>query len=164
MKFKSAYLLFFVLLVTNHLAYAEYRAYLLEVYDHIDRKKWDAVTGFPPDQYILTHGGGNRLSAFMKATWHCFGDTSGYLQPCPMPAPKNPLFQKGDQVKIALEKHVTEGWIGIVEIILYRSDLKSNIYGVRFGEKRKLYNRYYEINLEKATLETQPETATENLQ
>ena len=49
MKFKSAYLLFFILFVTNHLAYAEYRTYLLEVYDHIDRKKWDAVTGFPPD-------------------------------------------------------------------------------------------------------------------
>ena len=161
MKPKSACLLLFTLLIISQSVYAEYRAYLLEIYDHIDRKKWDAVTGFPPDQYILTHGGGNRLSAFLKATWHCFGDTAGYLQPCPMPAPKNPLFKKGDQVKIALDKHVTEGWIGIVEIILYRSDLRSNIYGVRFGEKRKLYNRYYEFNLEKATAEKQP-TASEN--
>ncbi|MBT4288061.1 MAG: hypothetical protein HOD92_12040 [Deltaproteobacteria bacterium] len=161
MKLKSTCLLLFTLLIISQSAYAEYRAYLLEIYDHIARKKWDAVTGFPPDQYILTHGGGNRLSAFLKATWHCFGDTAGYLQPCPMPAPKNPLFKKGDQVKIALDKHVTEGWIGIVEIILYRSDLRSNIYGVRFGEKRKLYNRYYEFNLEKATAEKQP-TASEN--
>jgi hypothetical protein len=161
MKPKSACLLLFTLLIISQSVYAEYRAYLLEIYDHIDRKKWDAVTGFPPDQYILTHGGGNRLSAFLKATWHCFGDTAGYLQPCPMPAPKNPLFKKGDQVKIALDKHVTEGWIGIVEIILYRSDLRSNIYGVRFGEKRKLYNRYYEFNLENATAEKQP-TANEN--
>ena len=161
MKPKSACLLLFTLLIISQSVYAEYRAYLLEIYDHIDRKKWDAVTGFPPDQYILTHGGGNRLSAFLKATWHCFGDTAGYLQPCPMPAPKNPQFKKGDQVKIALDKHVTEGWIGIVEIILYRSDLRSNLYGVRFGEKRKLYNRYYEFNLEKATAEKQP-TASEN--
>ena len=161
MKLKSTCLLLFTLLIISQSVYAEYRAYLLEIYDHIDRKKWDAVTGFPPDQYILTHGGGNRLSAFLKATWHCFGDTAGYLQPCPMPAPKNPQFKKGDQVKIALDKHVTEGWIGIVEIILYRSDLRSNIYGVRFGEKRKLYNRYYEFNLEKATAEKQP-TASEN--
>ena len=161
MKPKSACLLLFTLLIISQSVYAEYRAYLLEIYDHIDRKKWDAVTGFPPDQYILTHGGGNRLSAFLKATWHCFGDTAGYLQPCPMPAPKNPQFKKGDQVKIALDKHVTEGWIGIVEIILYRSDLRSNIYGVRFGEKRKLYNRYYEFNLENATTEKQP-TANEN--
>ena len=161
MKPKSACLLLFTLLIISQSVYAEYRAYLLEIYDHIDRKKWDAVTGFPPDQYILTHGGGNRLSAFLKATWHCFGDTAGYLQPCPMPAPKNPQFKKGDQVKIALDKHVTEGWIGIVEIILYRSDLRSNIYGVRFGEKRKLYNRYYEFNLENATAEKQP-TGSEN--
>lgn len=161
MKLKSTCLLLFILSITCHSIQAEYRAYLLEIYDHIDRKKWDAVTGFPPDQYILTHGGGNRLSAFLKATWHCFGDTAGYRQPCPMPAPIKPLFKKGDQVKITLNKHVTEGWIGIVEIILYRSDLGSNIYGVKFGEKRKLYNRYYEFDLEKATVENQT-AASEN--
>lgn len=159
MKLKSVCLLLFTLLITCQSAHAEYRAYLLEIYDHIDRKKWDAITGFPPDQYILTHGGGNRLSAFLKATWHCFGDTARYRQPCPMPAPKDPLFKKGDQVKITLEKHVTEGWIGFVEIILYRSDLKSNVYGVRFGEKRKLYERYYEFNLENAIAEKQPEVS-----
>ena len=130
--------------------HAEYRAYLLEVYDHIDKKKWEIPTGFSPDKYITTHGGGNRLSAFVKATWRCDGDTSHFKAPCPMPNPIEPKFQKGERVKITLEKHITEGWTGIVELAYYQAGINSNVYGVRFGEKRQLYNRYFEFNLAKA--------------
>ena len=130
---------------------AEYRTYLLEVYDHILEKQWEVQTGFSPDKYVLTHGGGNRLSVFVKATWVCYGDTSSPKPICEMPAPQNPVFQKGDWVKINLEKHATEGWIGQIELVYYQADVKSNVYGVRFGQKRQLYNRYFEFNLEKAT-------------
>ncbi|MBU2513635.1 hypothetical protein KJ966_20015 [bacterium] len=131
--------------------YGEYRAYLIEVYDHILQKKWEEKTGFSTDKYIVTHGGGNRVSAFVKATWMCYGDTSNYLNICPLPDPIQPKFQKGDRVKITLEKHITEGWIGVIELAYYQADVKSNVYGVRFGEKKQLYNRYFEFNLEKTT-------------
>ncbi|MBW1863816.1 MAG: hypothetical protein JRJ02_15845 [Deltaproteobacteria bacterium] len=44
-----------------------------------------------------------------------------------------------------------EGWTGIIEIAYYQVDVKSNIYGVCFGEKRQLYNRHFEFDLEKTT-------------
>ncbi len=138
---------------------AEYRAFLIEVYDHILKKKWEERTGFSPDKYVLTHGGGNRLSVFIKATWMCYGDTSGYTPACPIPDPVKPLFQKGQRVRVNLEKHITKGWVGIVELAYYRSRLKSNVYGVRFGEKRQLYNQYYEFNLEKAESVITPQTS-----
>lgn len=128
-------------------AYAENRAYLLDVFDHITNDQWTAYTAFSPDKYIITHGGGNRLSVMVKATWMCYGDTSSYKPVCPMPKPKNPKFKVGDKVEVLLEKHITQGWVGTVELSLYRDDLKSNVYGVRFSTKRKLYNRYYEFNL-----------------
>ena len=148
---KLSLAIFFLMIFTG-VSFAEYRAYLIEVYDHIEGKKWDAVTGFSPDQYVLTHGGAQRLSFFIKATWHCYGDTSRYEPACPMPSPKQPKFQKGDTVKVILDKHVTDGWKGVVELSLYRSELKSNVYGVRFGKKKVLYNRYYEFNLVKPKL------------
>ncbi len=129
-------------------AKAEYRAYLVEVYDHILQKKWDAASGFDPQQYVATHGGGNRLSVLLKATWNCYGDTGQFRPACPMPEPKDPKFKVGDRVKIALEKHLTFGWKGTVEIALWRQDLKSNVYGVRFGERKQMYGRYFEFNLE----------------
>lgn len=132
-------------------AVAEYRAYLIEVYDHILKKKWEEYTGFSPDKYITTHGGGNRVSAFVKATWMCYGDTSDYKPVCPIPDPIEPKFQEGQQVKITLKKHITEGWIGTVELAYYQAGVMSNVYGVRFGKKRQLYNRYFEFNLESVT-------------
>lgn len=147
------------LVVFNGIAWAEYRAYLIEVYDHIEKKKWDAITGFSPDQYILTHGGAQRLSFFIKATWHCYGNTAGYKPACPMPAPKKPKFQKGETVQVVLDKHVTDGWKGVVELSLYRKELKSNVYGVRFGKQKVLYNRYYEFNLIKSQQISQPKSA-----
>ena len=143
-------------------AHAEYRAYLLELYDHILKRQWEAQTGFSPDKYVLTHGGGNRLSVFVKATWICPGDTSSPKPVCNMPASIKPRFKKGDWVKITLEKHATEGWIGEVELDYYQADVKSNVYGIRFGQKRKLYNRYFEFNLEKASAPKPPDKTSEN--
>lgn len=145
-------------------ALAEYRAYWIEVYDHILNKKWEERTGFSPDKYILTHGGGNRLSVFVKATWMCYGDTSKFQPACPVPPPIEPKFQAGDQVKINLEKHITEGWVGVIELAYYQAGVKSNVYGVRFGEKRQLYNRYFEFNLDKANPLAKPGQATTNQQ
>lgn len=138
-----------VILLFGPNVFAEYRAYLIEVYDHILQKKWEERTGFSPDKYINTHGGGNRLSTFVKATWMCYGDTSNYTPACPIPKPVEPRFQEGDRVKITLEKHITGGWIGTVELAYFQAGVNSNVYGVRFGEKKQLYNRYFEFNLEK---------------
>lgn len=157
MKKPGLPLLICLLLIAQNLQ-AEYRAYLVEVYDHIAKQKWDETTGFAPDLYITTHGGGNRLSVFVKATWHCYGDTSNFQTACPMPNPIQPVFQKGERVKITLPRHITQGWIGIVELAYYQADVKSNVYGVRFGEKRQLYNRYFEFNLEKTEQGNAPVT------
>jgi len=147
---KKTGLIFFLLLIFGvNTASSEYRAYLLEVYDHIIKKKWVERTGFSPDKYILTHGGGNRLSAFKKATWICSGDTSGYRPACPMPDPINPKFQKGDRIKIELEKHINDGMIGVIELAYYQKNVRSNVYGVRFGDKRQIYNRFFEFNIKK---------------
>ena len=140
-----------VILMSIKPVFAEYRAYLLEVYDHISQKKWESVTGFSPDKYILSHGGGNRLSVFTKATWVCYGDTSTFSAICSMPKPIKPQFKVGDRVKINLEKHVTQGWRGVIELAYYQRGVRSNVYGVRFGDKRSLYNRYFEFNLEKTS-------------
>ena len=137
------------LLAAPAVSLGEFRAYLMEVHDHIEKKKWETVTGFSPDDYISTHGGRNRLSVLVKATWHCYGDTSGFRSPCAMPEPIDPLFQKGDRVLVDLEKHITDGWMGTVELSLYRRELNGNVYGVRFDDRRKLYSRYFEFNLKK---------------
>ncbi len=147
---KPGLLLFIFLFLCNTSLKAEYRAYLLEVYDHILKKQWEERTGFSPDKYVLTHGGGNRLSVYVKATWVCYGDTSNFQPACAMPEPIKPKFETGDWVKINLEKHITEGWTGQIELAYYQADVRSNVYGVRFGQKRKLYNRYFEFNLEKS--------------
>lgn len=143
----------------SQLAVAEYRAYLLEVYDHIEKKKWEENTGFSPDKYITTHGGNRRISAFVKATWMCYGDTAHFKAVCPLPDPIQPKFQKGEQVKINLEKHITEGWVGTIELAYFQAGVKSNVYGVRFGKQRQLYNRYFEFNLEKAAPVATPQPA-----
>lgn len=157
MRKKRLCLLFLFLFVFCKIALAEYRAYLLEVYDYIAQKKWETITGFSPDKYVQAHGGGNRLSVFTKATWMCYGNTGGYKSPCPLPNPIKPQFKKGDQVRINLQKHITQGWLGVVELAYYQKSVKSNVYGVRFGDKRQMYNRYFEFNLEKATSAPPPQ-------
>ncbi|OGH00415.1 MAG: hypothetical protein A2600_10205 [Candidatus Lambdaproteobacteria bacterium RIFOXYD1_FULL_56_27] len=134
-------------LLTPGIAKAEYRAYLIEVYDQILGKQWDSVTGFAPDHYINTHGGGNRLSALTKATWMCYGDLSRYAPACKMPPPKDPKFEVGDEVEITLQKHLTQGWKGTIELSLWREDLKNNVYGVRFGDRKNMFGSYYEFDL-----------------
>ncbi len=147
---KTGLIFFLVCLLNIQHVQAEYRAYMIEVFDHILKKKWEENTGFSPDKFIQTHGGGNRLSAYVKATWMCYGDTSKYTPACPMPKPIKPLFNKDDRIKVKLEKHVTQGWIGVVELVYYQASVRSNVYGVRFGQKRQLYQRYFEFDLEKA--------------
>ena len=147
--------LFLCLMIFPFSLRAEYRAYLIEVYDHIANKSWEERTGFSPDKYILTHGGGNRLSAFTKASWVCYGDTSGYKLACPLPKPIKPKFKVGERVRITLEQHITQHQVGVVELAYYQKGVRSNVYGIRFGDKRKIYNRYFEFDLVKAAA---PET------
>ena len=146
---KAAFLFLIPILFLTQNVFGEYRAFLIEVYDHIQKKQWEERTGFSPQKYMVAHGGGNRLSVVMKATWMCYGDTSQYIPVCPMPKPRNPKFKVGDRVKINLEKHITQDWVGVIELAWYQAHVKSNVYGVRFGDKRKLYNRYFEFDLEK---------------
>jgi len=162
MKQKS-FLFLITLFLMTQTVFAEYRAFLIEIWDHVSKNHWETTTGFSPDKYILTHGGGNRLSTLVKATWVCYGDTSK-KKPCPMPEAKNPIFKKGDSVKVTLKKHLSEDWIGKVELSLYRQDLKSNVYGLRFKDHRKSYGRFYEFNLIKASPqnESSPNKALKN--
>jgi hypothetical protein len=146
---KKVVLLALFLMLLSFSAGAEYRAYYVEIYDHILKTKWDLSTGFSPDKYITTHGGGNRLSAHVKATWQCFGDTSGFKKVCPMPKPIQPEFQVGELVKVKLDKHPAEGWSGQIELAYYQASINSNVYGVRFDSKRNLYMRLFEFDLKK---------------
>ena len=166
MLFRTIFLILALLVFYTSAVFGESRVFLLEVYDQIDKKQWEVVTGFSPDEYILTHGGGNRISVLVKATWHCYGDTSGYQTPCAMPTPQKPLFKKGDRVQVVLDKHVTDAWEGVIELALYRKIFNTNVYGVRFGENKKLYNRYFEFNLMKSSKapEESPEKQAETAQ
>ncbi len=139
-------------------ARAEYRGYALEVTDILDCKlnkrdkcRTDRVlTSMNPELYVQTHGGEGRIGVQMLATWMCYGDTSGYRDVCPVPPPRNPKFNPGDEVRIALKKHITEGWQGKVELAYYQDDIKANVYGVRFPERQNAYLRYFEKDLERA--------------
>lgn len=130
-------------------AYGEYRAYELEIFDKFQKKSEIIITTFSPSDYILLNGGSQRIGVIIRASWICYGDTSDYKKVCPQPKPINPKFQVGDQVKIELKHHVTDNWIGKIENSFYRPDIKSNVYGVRFPKNRNLYTRYYEYNLKK---------------
>lgn len=130
-------------------AWAEYRAYELEVFDRLQNKSEIITTTFSPLDYIATHGGSQRVGVIIRASWICYGDTSNFKQSCPQPQAITPQFQVGDQVEVILKHHVTDGWVGKVENSFYRPDLKSNVYGVRFESKRNLYTRFYEMNLRK---------------
>ncbi|MEE8433972.1 MAG: hypothetical protein V3S64_04215 [bacterium] len=139
-------------------ALAEYRAYELELYDLYDCRlnkrvtcsKTKLLTAMNPDLYQRTHGGPYHIGVLMLATWMCYGDTSFYDPVCPRPVAQKPKFNVGDTLKIKLTRHITEGWVGRVELAYYQRSVGSNVYGIRFGDRRDVYARYFEKDLIKA--------------
>jgi hypothetical protein len=138
------------LLLSSSAAFAEYRAYELEVFDRIVNTSRKVITSFSPSDFIQVNGGPQRIGIIIRASWICYGDTSLYKKVCPLPKAINPRFQEGDRVQIVLKKHLTNQWLGIIENSFFRPGLRSNVYGVRFAERGNLYTRYYESNLKKA--------------
>lgn len=139
-----------VLILSQTILFAEYRAYELEVFDRITNTSRKEITSFSPSDFIQVNGGPQRTGIIIRASWICYGDTSLYKKVCPIPKAINPRFQEGDRVQIVLKKHLTDKWLGIIENSFFRPGLRSNIYGVRFAERGNLYSRYYESNLKKA--------------
>jgi len=137
------------LLLSSSAAFAEYRAYELEVFDRIVNTSRKVITSFSPSDFIQVNGGPQRIGIIIRASWICYGDTSLYKKVCPMPKAINPRFQEGDRVQIVLKKHLTDQWLGVIENSFFRPGLRSNVYGVRFTERGNLYTRYYESNLKK---------------
>lgn len=145
-------------LVAAPAALAEYRAYELEIYDIYDCRlnkrvicrKTKLLTAMAPDFYQRTHGGPYHIGVLMLATWMCYGDTSFYDAVCPRPLPRKPRFSVGDSIKIKLDRHLTEGWLGNVEVAYYQESVRSNVYGIRFNDRRGVYLRYFEKDLSKA--------------
>ena len=131
-------------------AFSEYRAYELEVFDHITKTSRKIITSFSPSDFIQVNGGPQRIGIIIRASWICYGDTSLNKKVCPSPKAINPRFQEGDRVQIVLKKHLTDKWFGVIENSFFRPGLRSNIYGVRFPDRSNLYTRYYESNLIKA--------------
>jgi len=138
------------LLLSSSAAFAEYRAYELEVFDRIVNTSRKVITSFSPSDFIQVNGGPQRIGIIIRASWICYGDTSLHKKVCPMPKAINPRFQEGDRVQIVLKKHLTDQWLGVIENSFFRPGLRSNVYGVRFTERGNLYTRYYESNLKKA--------------
>ena len=138
------------LLLSSSAAFAEYRAYELEVFDRIVNTSRKVITSFSPSDFIQVNGGPQRIGIVIRASWICYGDTSLHKKVCPMPKAINPRFQEGDRVQIVLKKHLTDQWLGVIENSFFRPGLRSNVYGVRFKELGNLYTRYYESNLKKA--------------
>ena len=138
------------LLLSSSVAFAEYRAYELEVFDRIVNTSRKVITSFSPSDFIQVNGGPQRIGIIIRASWICYGDTSLHKKVCPMPKAINPRFQEGDRVQIVLKKHLTDQWLGVIENSFFRPGLRSNVYGVRFAERGNLYTRYYESNLKKA--------------
>lgn len=151
-------------------ARAEYRAYQLEVIDLLDCqlnkrkecKRLQINTAMSPDLYIRTHGGIYRIGVLMMATWICRGDTSQFRSICPKPTSRKPKFSVGDTVKITLKKHVSESWVGKIEVAYYQASVGSNVYGVRFENREDIYARYFEKDLVKT--ETKSKTGQDAAQ
>jgi len=139
-----------LLLLSSSAAFAEYRAYELEVFDRIVNTSRKVITSFSPSDFIQVNGGPQRIGIIIRASWICYGDTSLNKKVCPMPKAINPRFQEGERVQIVLKKHLTDQWLGVIENSFFRPGLRSNVYGVRFTERGNLYTRYYESNLKKA--------------
>ena len=138
------------LLLSSSAAFAEYRAYELEVFDRIVNTSRKVITSFSPSDFIQVNGGPQRIGIIIRASWICYGDTSLHKKVCPMPKAINPRFQEGERVQIDLKKHLTDQWLGVIENSFFRPGLRSNVYGVRFSQRGNLYTRYYESNLKKA--------------
>jgi hypothetical protein len=138
------------LLLSSSAAFAEYRAYELEIFDRIVNTSRKVITSFSPSDFIQVNGGPQRIGIVIRASWICYGDTSLHKKVCPMPKAINPRFQEGERVQIVLKKHLTDQWLGVIENSFFRPGLRSNVYGVRFTERGDLYTRYYESNLKKA--------------
>ena len=139
-----------LLLLSSSAAFAEYRAYELEVFDRIVNTSRKVITSFSPSDFIQVNGGPQRIGIVIRASWICYGDTSLHKKVCPMTKAINPRFQEGERVQIVLKKHLTDQWLGVIENSFFRPGLRSNVYGVRFTERGNLYTRYYESNLKKA--------------
>ena len=137
------------LLLSSFSAFAEYRAYELEVFDHITNTSRKLITSFSPSDFIQVNGGPQRIGIIIRASWICYGDTSLNKKVCPIPKAINPRFQEGERVQIVLKKHLTDQWLGVIENSFFRPGLRSNVYGVRFKKRGNLYTRYYESNLKK---------------
>lgn len=139
-------------------AHAEYRAYELEVVDLYDCRVNQreecrtsrVLTAMSPELYVRTHGGGQRIGALLIATWMCYGDTSFYRAVCSRPPAREPRFSVGDEVVVTLGRHITEGWRGRVEVAYYQASVRSNVYGVRFEDRKDVYARYFEKDLRPA--------------
>jgi hypothetical protein len=136
-------------------AWAEYRAYELEVIDVVECrlakqetcKRHRITTAMSPDLYARTHGGPQRLGVQLMATWMCYGDTSFYKEICPRPTPREARFSVGDTVRVLLDKHITQGWQGRIEMAYYQPGIRANVYGVRFPDRQNVYARYFEKDL-----------------
>ena len=150
MKTSQTLLLIFLGMILGSGAWAEYRAYELEVFDRTTKISETVITSFSPADYILTHGGPDRIGIIIRASWVCYGDTSRRKKVCPVPKPINPRYKDGDRVQLMLDKHLTHEWVGVVENSFFRPELRSNVYGIRFPDRNNLYTRYYEANLRKA--------------
>ena len=150
MKWIHTLFFFIPALMIHQSVWAEYRAYELEVFDRTTQTSEKIITSFSPADYVLTHGGPDRIGIIIRASWICYGDTSRRKKVCPVPKPINPRYKDGDRVQIQLDKHLTHEWVGVVENSFFRPELRSNVYGIRFSERNNLYTRYYEANLRKA--------------
>jgi len=145
-------------------AWAEYRAFELEVVDVLDCKlnkrekcrSTRTITAMSPDLYVQTNGGEDRISAVVLATWMCRGDTSGAVAVCPRPVPRQAKLNAGDDVRVTLKKHITEGWKGKVELAYFDERLNANVVGVRFADRKNVYARYRERDLAKSDGATPP--------
>ncbi len=139
------------------LARAEYRAYELEVSDILECRLFDKrpcpniriSTAMNPQLYTTSHGGDQRIGVVLLATWMCRGDTSNFKPVCSMPGARKAKFNVGDPVVISLKHHISEGWVGKIEIAYFQARLGSNVYGVRFETRKRYYARYFEKDLEK---------------
>ena len=146
----SFLLLLSVFILNDTLAFAEYRAYELEVFDKVSNRREIVRTSFSPNDYVFSNGGPQRVGVIIRASWICYGDTSNYKTLCPTPEPINPRYKVGERVQVILNHHVSHQWFGVVDNIYFRPDLKSNVYGVRFPDRQNLYTQYYEATLQKA--------------
>ena len=85
MKTSQTLLLIFLGMILGSGAWAEYRAYELEVFDRTTKTSERIITSFSPADYILTHGGPDRIGIIIRASWVCYGDTSRRKKSAPFP-------------------------------------------------------------------------------